>query len=197
MAATPTLPACRGGLCCVSLVITCAGTWACAISLRSVLVVLLFAQTAQQFARSWEPATECPRWTAEVAGGRDLNDVSCSRAQRASTAGGSNLRDWGWRRSGQNFVVKVALGLIVAHAPSRGNPCPRRIHSTGNSGAHVSLVLGSRARRAEPRCGRANLGRRWRSGARGAEKKGSAVPLPVLASRGEDAQSLGTHGRSL
>ena len=73
----------------------------------------------------------------------------------------------------------------------------RRIHSTGNSGAHVSLVLGSRARRAEPRCGRANLGRRWRSGARGAEKTGSAVPLPVLASRGGDAQSLGAHGRSL
>ena len=98
-------------------------------------------------------------------------------------------------------VLKTVGGAHKAGVDASGRQylfsSSRRIHSTGNSGAHVSLVLGSRARRAEPRCGRANLGRRWRSGARGAEKKGSAAPLPVLASRGGDAQSLGAHGRSL
>ena len=112
-----------------------------------------------------------------------------------------------WKRHPRNRVLisdrvwKTVGGAHKAGVDASGRQylfsSSRRIHSTGNSGAHVSLVLGSRARRAEPRCGRANLGRRWRSGARGAEKKGSAVPLPVLASRGGDAQSLGAHGRSL
>ena len=131
--------------------------------------------------------------------------VSANQNQnQAGVFGGNSVLETPPQKPGtavSDRVSKTVGGAHKAGVDASGRQyhfsSSRRIHSTGNSGAHVSLVLGSRARRAEPRCGRANLGRRWRSGARGAEKKGSAVPLPVLASRGGDAQSLGAHGRSL